>query len=110
MGDKHEEDSNCIDVERLVQSLIDLCDHLAKNIVAVFIIQVLSFVVSGLLLLRVVVQINPVKGILDVQVFQFSTKLVIGLLKICHKVTQPIDAVCRDIVGVTLTIVYLFLS
>jgi len=57
----------------LIQSLIDLGDQFTKYIVTVLFIQILSLIISRLLLLRIVIYVNSVKGILHVQILQLAT-------------------------------------
>jgi len=57
----------------LIQSLIHLSDQFTKYIVTVLFIQILSLIISRLLLLRIVIYINSVKGILHVQILQLAT-------------------------------------
>ena len=73
MSHEHKKDSDSIDMERFIQTLIDLCNHFAKDIITVFVIQVLSLVVPWLLLLRIVVYVDSIEWIIHVHLFQLST-------------------------------------
>ena len=86
MGHKHKNHDDNIDVERLIQSFIYLRYQLAKHVVAVFLVEVLSFIVVWLLLLRIEVHVNIIKWIFHVQLLYFTRQVLIRLIEISHKV------------------------
>jgi hypothetical protein len=104
----HEEGEENVEVVWLGQSLIDFCQKLAEDVGTGLIIYFFGLVVFGLLLLGVEVDIYLVEIAFHVDFLEGA--VVLPLLGIGDKVTQPIDAVGRDVFGITVTIVDFFLS
>jgi len=106
---EHKKHDNYINVVGLIQSLIDFSNYLAEDIIAVLLVQVFPFVIPRLLLLGIKVYVNVVKGVFHVQFLYSSGKVFIRLLKICNKVTEPVDTIGGNIVGIALTVIKLLL-
>ena len=97
-------------VNRAVEGVGRLCTPTAGRLRTLVNIQVLSFIISWLLLLRIIVDIDFIEWVPYVKLFQLSTQLLIRLLKLSHEITKSIDTICRNIVCVTFTIIHLFLN
>lgn len=104
----HKESKKNIEVVRLSQSFIDLCQKLTKYISASLIVEFLRFVILWLLLLRIKVDIDLIEIAFHVDLLEGS--IVFPFLSIWDEVTQTIDAIGGNIFSITIAIVDLFLN
>lgn len=104
----HEEREQNIEVVRLVEPFVNLGQKLTKNISTGLLVHLLRLIVFRLLLLRIEIDVNVVKGTVHVDLLENSVVRV--TLQICHEVTQTVDTISSNIVRITVTVVHLLLS
>lgn len=104
----HEEGKQNVEVVGLSKALIDFCQKLAEDVGTSLIIDLFRFIVFGLLLLRIEIDVDLVEVTFHVYLFECS--IVVPLLGICDKIAKPVDAIGGNIFSVTVTVVHFFLS
>lgn len=104
----HKKDEEDVKIVWFIHSFMNFCKQLAKDISTSLLIYFFVLVILRFLFLRVEVDVNIVK--ITLCVYFLESTVIFPFLNITNKVTKPVNAIGSNILSITVTVVYLFLS